>query len=506
LSLPLEELAKEDGMLFLLTPRAGSSRTIESVPVSRIPAAPPGPGEQYRFHFDMTKCIGCRCCEVACSEQNNNPADIRWRRVGEIEGGSYPFTQRLYLSMGCNHCLEPACLTGCPVDAYNKDALTGLVLHSSDACIGCHYCTWNCAYGVPQYNQERGVVGKCDMCYGRLNEGREPACVNACPEGAIRVETVNIAEWLRDYPEQANAPGLPPAEHTVSTTRITLPAQVPAEFQNADSHRVRPQDPHWPLVVMTVLTQLSVGAFAGLWLLGAFGLPLTSQFAALAALAVGLLSLGASTFHLGRPAYAYRALKMWRRSWLSREVLLFTGFAFTAGAYAAVLFADADYGGFFGAIPALLGAAGIGASAFIYMVPARPAWASKYTLAEFFSTALLLGPLFLSAFGAPLAPFAIAGGAAQLLTQALRLLWLVSSDEFELRASARLLSTDLRRVLLARFLLLGLGGVLLPLLGHFALALPVALAGEIFGRCLFFVGTVPKNMAAAFSAGGRRAA
>ncbi len=49
---------------------------------------PPGPGEQYRFHFDMTKCIGCKCCVVACNEQNGNPADILWRRVGEIEGSS----------------------------------------------------------------------------------------------------------------------------------------------------------------------------------------------------------------------------------------------------------------------------------------------------------------------------------------------------------------------------------------------------------------------------------
>ena len=70
-----------------------------------LPARKPGPGEQYRFHFDMTKCIGCRSCEVACNEQNNNPADILWRRIGELEAGSYPETQRHYLSMGCNHCL-----------------------------------------------------------------------------------------------------------------------------------------------------------------------------------------------------------------------------------------------------------------------------------------------------------------------------------------------------------------------------------------------------------------
>src|SRR5205814_4879484 len=128
---------------------------------------------------------------VACNEQNGNPADINWRRVGEIESGFYPNTQRFHLSMGCNHCLEPSCLIGCPVDAYTKDLVTGIVQHSPETCIGCQYCTWNCSYGVPQYNPERGVVGKCDMCYGRLTDDREPACVSACPESAIRIEIVN---------------------------------------------------------------------------------------------------------------------------------------------------------------------------------------------------------------------------------------------------------------------------------------------------------------------------
>jgi nitrate reductase beta subunit len=91
-------------------------------------------GEQFRFHFDMTRCIGCRCCEVACNEQNNNPPDVTWRRVGEIEGGNYPNVARLHLSMACNHCLEPSCLEGCPVDAYDK-LDNGIVTHDAEACI-----------------------------------------------------------------------------------------------------------------------------------------------------------------------------------------------------------------------------------------------------------------------------------------------------------------------------------------------------------------------------------
>jgi hypothetical protein len=76
------------------------------LPVLPAFARIPGPGEQYRFHFDMTKCVGCKCCVVACNEQNGNPGDLHWRRVGEIEGGLFPDTRRLYLSMGCNHCLD----------------------------------------------------------------------------------------------------------------------------------------------------------------------------------------------------------------------------------------------------------------------------------------------------------------------------------------------------------------------------------------------------------------
>ncbi len=64
-----------------------------------IPSEPLEEGEQYRFHFDMSRCVGCQCCVVACNEQNNNPASVNWRRVGEIEGGIYPNTKRFHLSM-----------------------------------------------------------------------------------------------------------------------------------------------------------------------------------------------------------------------------------------------------------------------------------------------------------------------------------------------------------------------------------------------------------------------
>lgn len=471
--------------------------------LSRAPLIPnrkPAPGEQYRFHFDMTKCIGCKCCVVACNEQNGNPAAINWRRVGEIEGGHYPYTQRHYLSMGCNHCLEPSCMIGCPVEAYTKDTATGVVIHSADTCIGCQYCTWNCSYGVPQYNPERGVVGKCDLCHNRLSDGMAPACASACPEGAIAIELVDVAEWRGNH-LAANAPGMPSADDSISTTRVTLPRDLPPDTGRVDTQQIEPEHPHWPLVFMLVLTQLSAGAFAVLWLLDAMAAGAKLWLSALASLGIAGVSLGASTLHLGRPVYAFRALRGLRRSWLSREVLSLSLFAGVASAFAAMLLFNLPHREWIGLATAILGAAGVTSSARIYMVRARPAWFSAYTLGEFFSTALLLGPMFVLAMKVTSVRWvlwaAIAGAAAQLSAQMLKLLWLSRSETFELRASALLLAGRFQRALLLRFALLVVGPTL-AVASYPAAAFFLALTGEWLGRWLFFVTVVPKNTAAAF--------
>ena len=83
-------------------------------------AKKPKVGEQYRFHFDATACVGCHCCEVACNEQNNNPSDVKWRRVGETQSGIFPNVTNHFNSMSCNHCIDPECLKGCPTESYIK--------------------------------------------------------------------------------------------------------------------------------------------------------------------------------------------------------------------------------------------------------------------------------------------------------------------------------------------------------------------------------------------------
>src|SRR6267143_3385041 len=128
----------------------------------------------------------------------------------------------------------------------------------------------------------------------------------------------------------------------------------------------------WSSDVCSSDLQLAAGAFFGVWLLAWLGRAANWDFASLAALGLGLTALAASALHLGRPRYAYRALKMWRRSWLSREVLLFTVFACLATAYSAALRFGLPASEVLGALTALAGMGGVTASAFIYLVPARP--------------------------------------------------------------------------------------------------------------------------------------
>jgi Fe-S-cluster-containing dehydrogenase component/DMSO reductase anchor subunit len=479
----------------------------------RMPDRGLQPGEQYRFHFDMGRCIGCKCCVVACNEQNGNPADINWRRVGEIEGGWYPNASKSFVSMGCNHCLDPTCLKGCPVDAYSKDPISGIVQHSADTCIGCQYCTWNCSYGVPQFNPARGVVGKCDMCHGRLSRGQQPACVSACPEGAIAIEIVNITAWKEACATPYPTLGHPVEDASTSTTRITVPNSLPPNARPLDLTNVKPDHPHWPLVVMTVLTQLSVGAFASIWLLQLAGAMAHLGIAALASLAVGGLALAASTLHLGRPVHAYRAMKMWRRSWLSREVVLFGAFSNIAALYAGALWLGVPGSAWLGALTTLFGAAGVTATACIYRVPSRPAWNTPLTLMQFATTACLLGTLFANAVVAGhtrwLTASASSFAALQVLLVGVSVLRMIALNTIELRGTARLLSTRFRVHLLVRGALL-VGGIALPLIsGGLTVALVsllLATSGELLARYLFFVTVVPKHMTTPYLALGSEAA
>jgi len=162
---------------------------------------------QLAFFVDSTKCIGCKTCEVACKDFNDLAPGPRIRKVRTFEGGEFPDVYAYNVSMSCNHCDDPACVSHCPAGAYTKRAKDGVVVHDPDRCIGCRYCTWVCPYGAPQYDARAGHVWKCNFCVSELDAGRAPACVAACPMRAIEfgpleeiAKRPGAAVALRDLP------------------------------------------------------------------------------------------------------------------------------------------------------------------------------------------------------------------------------------------------------------------------------------------------------------------
>jgi Fe-S-cluster-containing dehydrogenase component/DMSO reductase anchor subunit len=430
-------------------------------------------GEQYRFGFDMNACIGCHSCEVACAEQNGLPAGTVWRRVGEIEGGDHPSTRRFHLSMACNHCLEPACLEGCPTNAYVKLA-NGVVAHHAEDCVGCQYCTWNCPYSVPVFQPDRRIVTKCDLCLPRLSAGFEPACVAACPTRAITVEKVDVAAWRADHTD-GDAPELPSADLTLSTTRIELPHDLPLHTYAASDWNLRPTDPHWALVWLTLLSQLAVGV----------GLFAQTRPQRLAAAALAAAALVGALFHLGRPAVAYKALRNLRRSWLSREVALLSAFA--------VLMPVAVLWPALRPAAAAVGLGGVYASARLYVVPGRPAWDSPLTIVRFGATALALGA---AATGHRWA--AAAGIGVALAATVANWARLARRGGRSGSGAVRLELGWLRRWTALRFAT-GLAGLAACAAGWpLAIGFVAIAVSELVGRWLFYVAVVPLNMPGAF--------
>ncbi len=496
-------------------------------------------GEQYRFHFDATACVGCHCCEVACNEQNANPADIKWRRVGEMETGTFPDTLQLFNSMSCNHCIDPECLRGCPTNSYIK-LDNGIVFHEDESCIGCQYCTWNCPYEVPVFNQDRGIVTKCHMCVDKLEIGQTPACVQACPGGAIEIETVNVEKWLsEDMAKEGQAPHLPNSEITKPTTRYTLPEiKEDEEIRPADEHLLKPAHPELPLVFMTVLTQVSLGAFLALFLgqllfsLG-FNLPEPSLAMAIIAFLPAAIGLPLSALHLGRPIMAITAMKNWKTSWLSREAIALGAYTGLATMVAGLYFLEIK--GFVlllvEAITLVMGLFGIYAQSMIYRIKARPAWNRKSTTKRFFGSGyvgfLLIAMILLISNGKEgaivLLAITLLAGMGQALIIFEEVMFYRHLDKegplyYQLNRTRILLKEHFGSIKKFRLYSLVLFALALPLLailftasGLAGLAIAAlviatvgALVSELAGRYLFYRTVVPLGLAGNFFAGNQR--
>lgn len=181
--------------------------------------------KQLGFYFNSSVCIGCKVCQIACKDKNQLPTGVMWRRVVEYGGGSWSARDGIlvpqgvfayFLSIACNHCEKPLCVETCPTQAMHKTA-DGSVQIDAEKCIGCRYCEWACPYSAPQFNEESGVMTKCNFCSDLIAEGQQPACVSACPMRAL--DFGEIDELRKKYSGTAEIEPLP-------LSSITKPALV----------------------------------------------------------------------------------------------------------------------------------------------------------------------------------------------------------------------------------------------------------------------------------------
>ena len=153
---------------------------------------------QFGFYFDQTRCIGCHTCSIACKDWHDIDAGpVNWRRVDLTESGTFPDLFVAYTSTSCNHCAEPPCVKACPEKAINKRESNGIVVVEQGKCLGneeCNgYCLNACPWNAPQFGPEVGAkMQKCDLCVERLEQGKSPICVEACPMYALDADLLEI--------------------------------------------------------------------------------------------------------------------------------------------------------------------------------------------------------------------------------------------------------------------------------------------------------------------------
>ncbi|MDA8248972.1 MAG: 4Fe-4S dicluster domain-containing protein [Rhodospirillales bacterium] len=205
---------------------------------------------RYVMVADLRRCVGCQTCTAACKEGNGTPPGVQWRRVLDLETGTYPQVSRVFVPVGCQHCANPPCMEVCPSTATQQRA-DGIVTIDYDLCIGCSYCVMACPYDArsvvdrSEYafgdtptaaesartgHRTVGVASKCTFCAGRIDAGTArglvpgkdpeatPLCVNSCISGALAFGDIDdptgpvatlLAEnqWFRMHESEGTEPG-----------------------------------------------------------------------------------------------------------------------------------------------------------------------------------------------------------------------------------------------------------------------------------------------------------
>jgi len=142
---------------------------------------------EYLIYVDPSRCVGCKSCEIACAVEHSSSKTL----YGAITEFPLPRPRTkvvsadgIYVPMRCMHCDPAPCVEACPTGSMHRTE-EGFVVSDPRRCIGCRTCLLACPFGHPSYSSENKVI-KCDHCVDRVRAGLPPACVEACPTGALR--------------------------------------------------------------------------------------------------------------------------------------------------------------------------------------------------------------------------------------------------------------------------------------------------------------------------------
>jgi formate dehydrogenase iron-sulfur subunit len=194
-------------------------RTLQIKAISGHPGTVPGRDAKRELEVaklvDVTTCIGCKACEVACVEWNDHPFretvfDNTYQTMPTTEWNYYnliKFNEHqddsgnlmwLMRKDQCMHCADPGCLRACPADGAIVQYTNGIVDFQQENCIGCQYCISGCPFNIPRFNTTTKKVYKCTLCSDRVGAGLEPACIKACPTGCLHFGTKDEMKALAE--------------------------------------------------------------------------------------------------------------------------------------------------------------------------------------------------------------------------------------------------------------------------------------------------------------------
>jgi len=390
--------------------------------------------ERWGMVVDVNRCVGCQTCTIACKHWNDTQPGVQWRSVLDVETGSFPDVERLFLVVGCQHCAEPPCVPVCPTGA-TKQRADGLVTMDYDVCIGCAYCAVACPYQARtivhdhdwyygretiqetavRHPEREGVAQKCTFCVDKVDLAKEqgltpgvdpevtPACSASCIASAIHFGDFNdldsnVSQLVRDnahFQMHAELGTDPQIKYLYSTPSI--PGRDVGAHEWDDERLSDPENAlvgqrqtfwDWRAAMNWCFGGLATGFVIAAYvasLAGAAplsGLPL-ANFVGGVVMAVGLFFVW---LKIGRRFRAWRAATRWQSSWMTREL------------YAADIFALGVIVGLFWPHPLVLALTALAAVVFLvcqakilHMARGIPAWRAPLVPWMIVSTGLLEG-------------------------------------------------------------------------------------------------------------------